>query len=101
MKFTDIENTDSSYTDLLNEIQEYQDDINRDVQYVLTGLIASKKLSDQEYRVFVARVLHKNKFDDIAFEMGLSQSSVKTYYTRSLKKLNATALEIDLKIKRK
>jgi len=71
------------------------------VQYVLTGLIAGKKLSEQEYRVFIARVLYKSKFEDIAFEMGLSQSSVKTYYKRSLNKLNDIAQETMFKIKRK
>lgn len=100
-KFIDIENTNNSYIDLLNEINDHQADIDKNVQYLLTGLIACKKLSDQEYKVLINRVLLKNKFIDIACEMSLHQSTVKTYYKRSLKKLNIIAMEVDLKIKRK
>ena len=100
MKYKDIDNTDDSYISLLEEVYDVQQKINKEVQYILTGMIGGNKLSKQEYKVFIERVLYKNKFEDIACEMALHQSSVKTYYNRALKKLKNVAMDIDLKIHR-
>ena len=62
---------------------------------MLTGLIAAQELSKQEYKVFIERVLQKQKFDQISLNLSLSVSSVKTYYTRALRKLNKVAINTE------
>lgn len=101
MKYIDIENTDKSVADLVQELEDHNKRIDQAVIYMLTGLICSKILSEQEYKVFIERVLSKSKFDRIAMELSLSQSSVKTYYSRALKKLNKIAIETECKFNRK
>jgi FixJ family two-component response regulator len=101
MKFLDIENTDKSYIDLIEEIEKQQKSVDKAIIYMLVGLIARDELSVQEYKVFIDRVLNKKKFSDIAFQLSLSQSSVKTYYSRSLKKLNKVAISTELQFYRK
>ena len=101
MKYIDIDNTNKSYLDLIEELEDHNNKIDKAVIYMLTGLICSKILSEQEYKVFIERVLMKSKFDSIALQLSLSQSSVKTYYSRALKKLNKIAIETECKFNRK
>lgn len=95
MKYIDIENTDESYINLIEEIENHNAKVDSAVIYMLTGLIAAQELSKQEYKVFIERVLQKQKFDQISLNLSLSVSSVKTYYTRALRKLNKVAINTE------
>lgn len=95
MKYIDIDNTDESYINLIEEIENHNAKVDSAVIYMLTGLIAAQELSKQEYKVFIERVLQKQKFDQISLNLSLSVSSVKTYYTRALRKLNKVAINTE------
>ena len=94
MTYIDLDNTDKNYSDLLLEISEMNEKINNEILILLTGVIASNNFSDQEYKVFILRIVNKSKFKDIALELSLSLSSVKTYYRRAIDKLNACAIRV-------
>ena len=47
------------------------------------------------------RPINKKKFDDIGFNLGISESAAKTYYQRAIKKLEAEARRVTLRLKRK
>ena len=96
-----IENESKGYQDLLDEIEKDQIKIIEELKYVLTGVVGGRQLSDQEYQCFVERAVDKNKFDDIAFNMCITESSAKTYYQRAIKKLEAEATRVTLRLKRK
>ena len=72
-----------------------------ELKYVLTGVVGGRQLSDQEYQCFIERAVDKNKFEDIGFNLGISESAAKTYYQRSIKKLEAEATRVTLRLKRK
>ena len=95
MKYIDIDNTDESYINLIEEIENHNAKVDSAVIYMLTGLIAAQELSKQEYKVFIERVLQKQKFDQISLNLSLSVSSVKKYYTRALRKLNKVAINTE------
>ena len=96
-----IENESKGYQDLLDEIEKDQIKIIEELKYVLTGVVGGRQLSDQEYQCFIERAVDKKKFDDIAFNLGITESSAKTYYQRAIKKLEAEARRVTLLLKRK
>ena len=96
-----IEQQSRGYQDLIDEIEKDQVKIIEELKYVLTGVIGGRQLSDQEYQCFVERAVDKKKFDDIAFNMAITESSAKTYYQRAIKKLEAEARRVTLRLKRK
>ena len=93
----DIENQAKGYQDLIDEVEKDQEKINEHIVYLLTGIVGAKELSDQEYEVFINRTLYNNKFEDIACNMQIRESTAKTYYGRALNKLQATAKRISIK----
>lgn len=97
----DIEQNAFGYQQLIDEIEKDQIKIIEELKYVLTGVVGGRNLSDQEYQVFVERAVDKKKFDDIGFNLGISESAAKTYYQRSIKKLEAEATRVTLRLKRK
>ena len=96
-----IEQQSRGYQDLIDEIEKDQIKIIEELKYVLTGVVGGRNLSDQEYQCFVERAVDKRKFDDIAFNMSITESSAKTYYQRAIKKLEAEARRVTLRLKRK
>lgn len=96
-----LENESKGYQDLLDEIEKEQVKIIEELKYVLTGVVGGRQLSDQEYQCFIERAVDKKKFDDIAFNMCITESSAKTYYQRAIKKLEAEATRVTLRLKRK
>ena len=96
-----IENESKGYQDLLDEIEKDQIKIIEELKYVLTGVVGGRQLSEQEYQCFIERAVDKNKFEDIGFNLGISESAAKTYYQRSIKKLEAEATRVTLRLKRK
>jgi len=97
----DIENTAKGYQDLIDEVEKDQRKIIEELKYVLTGVVGGRQLSDQEYQCFIERAVDKNKFEDIGFNLGISESAAKTYYQRAIKKLEAEATRVTLRLKRK
>ena len=97
----DIENTAKGYQDLIDEVEKDQRKIIEEFKYVLTGVVGGRQLSEQEYQCFIERALDKKKFDDIGFNLGITESSAKTYYQRAIKKLEAEARRVTLRLKRK
>ena len=97
----DIEITAKGYQDLIDEVEKDQIKIIEELKYVLTGVVGGRQLSDQEYQCFIERAVDKNKFEDIGFNLGISESAAKTYYQRSIKKLEAEATRVTLRLKRK
>ena len=97
----DIENTAKGYQDLIDEVEKDQEKIIEELKYVLTGVVGGRQLSDQEYQCFIERAVDKNKFEDIGFNLGISESAAKTYYQRAIKKLEAEATRVTLRLKRK
>tara|TARA_R110001632_G_scaffold41506_1_gene104406 strand:+ start:48 stop:350 length:303 start_codon:yes stop_codon:yes gene_type:complete len=97
----DIENTAKGYQDLIDEVEKDQIKIIEELKYVLTGVVGGRQLSEQEYQCFIERAVDKNKFEDIGFNLGISESAAKTYYQRSIKKLEAEATRVTLRLKRK
>ena len=96
-----IENESKSYQNLIDEIEKEQIKIIEELKYVLTGVVGGRQLSDQEYQCFIERAVDKNKFEDIGFNLGISESAAKTYYQRAIKKLEAEARRVTLRLKRK
>jgi len=78
----DIENTAKGYQDLIDEVEKDQIKIIEELKYVLTGVVGGRQLSEQEYQCFIERAVDKNKFEDIGFNLGISESAAKTYYQR-------------------
>lgn len=97
----DIEQNAFGYQQLIDEIEKDQIKIIEELKYVLTGVVGGRQLSDQEYQCFIERAVDKKKFDDIAFNLGITESSAKTYYQRAIKKLEAEARRVTLRLKRK
>jgi len=97
----DIENTAKGYQDLIDEVEKDQIKIIEELKYVLTGVVGGRQLSEQEYQCFIERAVDKNKFEDIGFNLGISESAAKTYYQRAIKKLEAEATRVTLRLKRK
>ena len=95
------ENESKGYQDLLDEIEKEQIKIIEELKYVLTGVVGGRQLSENEYQCFIERAVDKKKFDDIAFNLGITESSAKTYYQRAIKKLEAEARRVTLRLKRK
>ena len=96
-----IENESKGYQDLIDEVEKDQRKIIEELKYVLTGVVGGRQLSDQEYQCFIERAVDKNKFEDIGFNLGISESAAKTYYQRAIKKLEAEARRVTLRLKRK
>jgi len=94
---TNIENEAKGYQDLIDEIEVEQERIIKQLRYTLTGVIGGRHLSDQEYEVFVERALTMKTFGDIAFNMGITESTAKTYFQRATKKLAAEASRLKAK----
>ena len=97
----DIEQSAFGYQQLIDEVEKEQVKIIEELKYVLTGVIGGRELSDQEFECFIERAVDKKKFDDIAFNLAISESSAKTYYQRAIKKLEAEAKRVTLRLKRK
>ena len=96
-----IENEAIGYQQLIDEVEKEQAKILKELKYVLTGIQGGRSLSDQEYQCFIERALEKKKFDDIAYNMRISESSAKTYYNRAIKKLSKEATLVKYKLRRK
>ena len=97
----DIENESKGYQQLIDEVEKDQIKIIEELKYVLTGVVGGRQLSDQEYECFIERAVDKNKFEDIGLTLGISESAAKTYYQRAIKKLEAEATRVTLRLKRK
>jgi hypothetical protein len=97
----DIEQSAFGYQQLIDEVEKDQRKIIEELKYVLTGVVGGRQLSDQEYQCFIERAVDKNKFEDIGFNLGISESAAKTYYQRAIKKLEAEATRVTLRLKRK
>lgn len=95
---TNIENEAKGYQDLIDEIEIEQQRIIKQLRYTLTGVIGGRQLSDQEYQVFVERALTMKPFGDIAYNMGITESTAKTYFERATKKLAAEASRLKAKL---
>ena len=95
----DIENTAKGYQELIDEIEKEKKDIDNHVIYMITGVVGSKVLSEQEYNVFIERALNHRKFEDIALTLGIKKQVAWTYYQRAVKKLENTAKDITYKFK--
>lgn len=95
---TNIENEAKGYQDLIDEIEIEQRRIIKQLRYTLTGVIGGRQLSDQEYQVFVERALTMKPFGDIAYNMGITESTAKTYFERATKKLAAEASRLKAKL---
>lgn len=93
-----IENEAKGYQDLIDEIEIEQQRIIKQLRYTLTGVIGGRQLSDQEYQVFVERALTMKPFGDIAYNMGITESTAKTYFERATKKLAAEASRLKAKL---
>lgn len=96
-----IENTARSYQDLIDEVEQEQAKMLEELKYVLTGIIAGRKFSEQEFECFYERTIYKKPFADIAFNMRISESACKTYYNRAIKKLSKEATLIKHLLRRK
>ncbi|MFG4003367.1 RNA polymerase sigma-70 factor [Flavobacterium aquidurense] len=57
-------------------------------------MLAIEKLSPQSREVFTAIVLNNMKYKDVAESLGISVNTVKTQYSRALKKLRGSSLLI-------
>jgi hypothetical protein len=97
----DIEQSAFGYQQLIDEVEKEQVKIIEELKYVLTGVVGGRQLSENEYQCFIERAVDKKKFDDIAFNLAISESSAKTYYQRAIKKLEAEAKRVTLRLKRK
>jgi len=95
---TNIENEAKGYQDLIDEIEIEQKRIIKQLRYTLTGVIGGRQLSDQEYQVFIERALTMKPFGDIAYNMGITESTAKTYFERATKKLAAEASRLKAKL---
>lgn len=95
---TNLENEAKGYQDLIDEIEVEQQRIIKQLRYTLTGVIGGRQLSDQEYQVFVERALTMKPFGDIAYNMGITESTAKTYFERATKKLAAEASRLKAKL---
>lgn len=95
---TNIENEAKGYQDLIDEIEIEQQRIIKQLRYTLTGVIGGRQLSDQEYQVFIERALTMKPFGDIAYNMGITESTAKTYFERATKKLAAEASRLKAKL---
>lgn len=93
-----IENEAKGYQDLIDEIEVEQQRIIKQLRYTLTGVIGGRQLSDQEYQVFIERALTMKPFGDIAYNMGITESTAKTYFERATKKLAAEASRLKAKL---
>ena len=93
-----IENEAKGYQDLIDEIEIEQQRIIKQLRYTLTGVIGGRQLSDQEYQVFIERALTMKPFGDIAYNMGITESTAKTYFERATKKLAAEASRLKAKL---
>tara|TARA_R110000796_G_scaffold215130_1_gene331125 strand:+ start:91 stop:387 length:297 start_codon:yes stop_codon:yes gene_type:complete len=89
-----LENESRGYQQLLDEIEQEQDELENNVIYLLTGALVAKKLSEQEYSVFVERSLNQTKFGDIAYSLGISDSTARVYYHRALQKMKLEAARV-------
>ena len=96
-----IENTARSYQDLIDEVEKEQQQILHELKYVLTGVIAGRELSEQEYQCFYDRTIYKKPFADIAFNLRISESAFKTFYNRAIKKLSKQATLVKHLLRRK
>jgi len=97
----DIEQSAFGYQQLIDEVEKDQIKIIEELKYVLTGVVGGRQLSEQEYQCFIERAVDKNKFEDIGLNLGISESAAKTYYQRAIKKLEAEATRVTLRLKRK
>jgi len=93
-----IENQAIGYQHLIDEIEVEQERIIKQLRYTLTGVIGGRQLSEQEYEVFIQRALSMKPFNDIAFNMGITESTAKTYFQRATKKLAAEATRLKIKL---
>ena len=96
-----IENTARSYQDLIDEVEQEQAEMLIQLKYVLTGVVAGRELSEQEYQTSYDRTIYRKPFADIAFNMRISESACKTYYNRAIKKLSKQATIIKHILRRK
>jgi DNA-directed RNA polymerase specialized sigma24 family protein len=96
-----VNNTARSYQDLIDEVEQEQAKMLEELKYVLTGIIAGRKFSEQEFECFYERTIYKKPFADIAFNMRISESACKTYYNRAIKKLSKEATLIKHLLRRK
>ena len=96
-----IENTARSYQDLIDEVEQEQAQMLQELKYVLTGIVAGRELTDQEYQTFYDRTIYKKPFADIAFNLRISESACKTYYNRAIKKLSKQATLVKHLLRRK
>jgi len=96
-----LNNVAKGYQDLIDEVEKEQAEMFKELKFVLTGVVAGRELTDQEYQTFYDRTIYKKPFADIAFNMRISESACKTYYNRAIKKLQKQATIIKHLLRRK
>ncbi len=96
-----IENEAIGYQQLIDEVEKEQAEMFKELKFVLTGIVAGRKFSEQEFECFYERTIYKKPFADIAFNMRISESACKTYYNRAIKKLSKQATIIKHLLRRK
>ena len=96
-----LNNVAKGYQDLIDEVEKEQAEMFKELKFVLTGVVAGRELTDQEYQTFYDRTIYKKPFADIAFNMRISESACKTYYNRAIKKLSKQATIIKHLLRRK
>jgi len=96
-----LNNVAKGYQELIDEVEQEQAKMLEELKYVLTGIVAGRELTDQEYQTFYDRTIYKKPFADIAFNMRISESACKTYYNRAIKKLSKQATIIKHLLRRK
>ncbi len=96
-----IENEAFGYQQLLDEISNEEEHIKREVRFMMTGIVAARDFSEQEYSVFIERTLYQRKFKDISITLGISESTARVYFHRASKKLQEKAVFIQERFLRK
>ena len=98
---THIDNESFGYQQLVDEIVKEQEHLRKRVTYLMTGILACKEFSDQEYEVFIQRSLKQKSFKDISITLSISESTARVYYHRATKKLNKQAIIVQSQFIRK
>lgn len=89
-----IDNEAFGYQQLIDEISKEQENIKQRVRYLMTGILAAHEFSEQEFKVFIARTLHQDKFKDISLTLGITESTARVYYHRATQKLKEKAVYV-------
>jgi len=91
-----IEQEAKGYQDLADELSKLEKVHQSKIKYMLVGLQAAKKMTDQEYKIFVERTTYQYTFEDIGLNMGIKKQTVQYHYEKAVKILRETYQEVKL-----